>query len=418
MKISFRFFALLLFVSTCSLRAVMVGPFPGLPKLIKESDAIAIVMIEEQISASKVTLDHWSSHRCLVLRSLKGDLTEGQRLDLKLLDTQFSFVSPFTIGSTHLVFLVYGPEGDLVFRNLQREGSILRLSPFGHEVEPAGPTLEQKIQNLLERSIAYWDGVQQREKDILLSIISGKISPLRRELERTGKGSAERNHIQPRYFLHFGFQTSVRSRRLLSTEIRVGEPFYAGAGDSQELSGLIELRGGKFHADIKGNDDRQGGFFMGSLTNGIPVFAQGGSFSGGWAPMWFALSTNAESSEILRMIEEAQVEPIWNELWNTKQKPDIDPLTAEEVKSLEGAWKCRLGVAQDLIHLSILPNHEIEITGEKEGQPWSKRGEWRIVKDKCVILLKEMPPNFIIQVKNDFFMFDPWAATMLSPLAR
>ena len=85
-----------------------------------------------------------------------------------------------------------------------------------------------------------------------------------------------------RYFIHFGFQADVEPRRILTTEFRTGEPFHALAGDLQELKGLIEVRDGKFHAvHLKGNTGSQGGVYAGSLTNGIPVFAQRGVGSGG-----------------------------------------------------------------------------------------------------------------------------------------
>ena len=135
-------------------------------------------------------------------------------------------------------------------------------------------------------------------------------------------------------------------------------------------------------------------------------------------PLWFAVSTNADGTALLHTLEKAQVESIWNALWNAAPKPVPDPLAAKEIKRLEGTWNCRFGVTPDLIRLSILPNHKIEITGEKDGQPWTKTGEWKIVNDKCVILFEGKPPNFIIRVKDDFFLFDPWATNMLSKLLR
>jgi hypothetical protein len=192
---------MLLLASACPLRAVMIAPFPGLPKLIEEADAIAIIEIKEQIPAT-VTVDHWALHRCLALQTLKGNFAKDQQLIIELVDIRFSFVSPFSIGSTHLAFLcTNGIGGNSKIRNLQCEGSMLRLSPFGHETEPEGATLEQKIKNQLQRSIAYWDGEQQREKELALAVIAGKNSPSRRELEKAQSIKADplQFHDLPRY---------------------------------------------------------------------------------------------------------------------------------------------------------------------------------------------------------------------------
>ena len=105
-----------------------------------------------------------------------------------MFDTRGSFVSPFATSSTHLVFLSTNqPAGESPFHVLHYEGSILRLSPLGHEAEPDGSNLERKIKILLERSIAYWDREQQREKELLMAVITGMSSPMTRQLEKAGR---------------------------------------------------------------------------------------------------------------------------------------------------------------------------------------------------------------------------------------
>jgi hypothetical protein len=176
-----------LIAMVCSAQAVMIAPFPGLPKMIEEAYAIAIIRVDEHLKASPGS-DLRTTHRCYVYQSLKGNLPKSERVVLSLIDTRTSFVSPFSIGSTHLAFLSTNQiGGESTFRNMQYEGSILRLSPFGHESEPDGWDLERKIKILLERSIAYRDREQQREKELFLAAITGMSSPLRRELEEGHK---------------------------------------------------------------------------------------------------------------------------------------------------------------------------------------------------------------------------------------
>jgi hypothetical protein len=184
----FKCFSAVLIAASCSSQAVMIGPFPGLQTMIEEADAIAIVRIEEGINASGVIVDGITTHRCFIYQSLKGDLPKSQRVTLKLIGTRSSFGD----GSTHLAFLsTNASRGESVIHNLHYEGSIFRLSPFGHEALPIGPTLERRIKLLLESSISYWDGEQQREKELLLAAITGMSPPLRRQLEKAHKNEWE-----------------------------------------------------------------------------------------------------------------------------------------------------------------------------------------------------------------------------------
>jgi hypothetical protein len=51
------YFSTALMMTVCSAHAMMISPFPGVPRMIEEADAIAIVAIEEQIHAAGATLD-------------------------------------------------------------------------------------------------------------------------------------------------------------------------------------------------------------------------------------------------------------------------------------------------------------------------------------------------------------------------
>jgi hypothetical protein len=429
-----------LIVTVCSAHAVTIAPFPGLPKMIEEADAIVIIRVDEHIKVSPGP-DLRTRHRCYVYQSLKGNLPESERVFLSLIDTRTSFVSPFSIGATHLAFLSTNEiGGESTFRNLQYEGSILRLSPFGHESEPDGWNLERKIKILVERSIAYWDREQQREKELSLAVITGMSSPLRRELEQAHKTRWKSEQ----------WQKSIRISPILDFDGITANAIVSYQSDGNYWTIQINFFS-KVREEVKKESpptlkvfnpagapltvvSDNGYSDIGNLFVVYRVEAQSVEeiaeveleFKGMKRRVLFRPkadqerrdSTNSDSSDGSSAFDVSEIEAFWNGLWNVAPKPDPDRLAAKEVERLEGMWKCRFGVTPDLIRLSILPNHKVEITGEKDGQPWTKAGEWKIVNDKCVILWKGEPPSFIIRIKDGFFMFDPWATTMLSPLTR
>ena len=156
--------ALFLAAFPMTAHAVRVGSFPGLDALLERADVVAIVRIDEHVEPLPDP-NLITRHRCYVYQTLKGDLTAGGTVLLNLRDTRrTSFVSPFQLLSTHLVFLVKTGDG---YQNLAVEGSILRLSPFGNEKALDGGTLRAKITNLVSRSISYWDGQWNSERALL-----------------------------------------------------------------------------------------------------------------------------------------------------------------------------------------------------------------------------------------------------------
>lgn len=146
--------------------AVQIAPFPGLDRAIEQSEVIAIVRIDEHVQP-QMDPNLITRHRCYVYQALKGDLAAGETILLNLRDTRTSFVSPFPLSSTHLVFLTKRDGG---YQNLAFEGSILRLSPFGHEKTPDGETLRAKIRNLVSQSIVYWDQEWRSEREFLQEV--------------------------------------------------------------------------------------------------------------------------------------------------------------------------------------------------------------------------------------------------------
>jgi hypothetical protein len=155
--------AIILVALPMTAHAARIGSFPGLDAAIQRADVIAIVRIDEHVQPMPDP-NLITRHRCYVYQTLKGDLTAGGIVPLNLRHTRTSFVSPFPLGSTHLVFLVRSDDG---YQNLAFEGSILRLSPFGHERLPDGETLRSKISSLVNQSISYWDREWSSERAFL-----------------------------------------------------------------------------------------------------------------------------------------------------------------------------------------------------------------------------------------------------------
>ena len=91
--------------------AVLIGNFSGLDKLIDTADAIVILRVDRHVTDfGSPTLR--STHDCYVYQSLKGNIPLNKTIRLQLMDTGTSSVTPYAIGSTHLMFLAkqYGPD--------------------------------------------------------------------------------------------------------------------------------------------------------------------------------------------------------------------------------------------------------------------------------------------------------------------
>ena len=178
MKHWMRFLFCLGLLATFALpsHAVLVGPYPGLDKLIQEADVIAVVRVED---APNMGVDGWTRRSCLVYQTLKGDLPSSnkdnnfRRIPITLND----FVSvKSNIGgeslapmSSHLVFLrqYKKPVNGANYSILTYRGADMPLSPLGNETKPTGKTLVAQIQTLLRRYKIYRDEQIKHEDETL-----------------------------------------------------------------------------------------------------------------------------------------------------------------------------------------------------------------------------------------------------------
>jgi hypothetical protein len=165
-----RVFLGVLFVllGSTPVRAVLIGNFPGLERLVEAADAIVVVRIDDHlVPIPDDTL--YSSHRCFVVHSLKGSIEPGSRLSLKLMVPGMVFESPFSVYSTHLVFLRRSEASDTVdYRVLQVQGSCLRVSPVADTKKLKGKSVYEQIRALIAESIAFWD--EHRRREVALQI--------------------------------------------------------------------------------------------------------------------------------------------------------------------------------------------------------------------------------------------------------
>jgi hypothetical protein len=159
---------LLLCATTPFATGEWIVEFPGLPKLIERSDAIVILRVDRNVEAeSRIRVGLYRTYECYIYQALKGNLPSQVRL--RLMDTRLGFVTPYAVGSAHLMFLAKarGTDEPTEYRTIEVEGANIRLSPFGHEEMPEGKTLVERIQTLIAKTIQYSQKEELKEREFL-----------------------------------------------------------------------------------------------------------------------------------------------------------------------------------------------------------------------------------------------------------
>ena len=152
--------------------AVLIGNFPGFDELVAKADAVVILRVDHHVDVqSSPTL--YTTHDCYICQTLKGDVPSGETVRLQLMDTRTSFVTPYAIHSTHLMFLTKKrtPNESTEYRTIEFQGANIQVSPFGNEEMPAGDTVLQQITTLLRRTIDYNREVYEKEQAFLKSAV-------------------------------------------------------------------------------------------------------------------------------------------------------------------------------------------------------------------------------------------------------
>ena len=119
-----------------------------------------------------------------------------------------------------------------------------------------------------------------------------------------------------------------------------------------------------------------------------------------------------------------EVDGFWRELWKSGgsqiKEPKLEKLSEPQVvEHMAGNWTVLFGVTPDKLAISLGTNRMVTVSGHKDGAPWKKSGQWRVISDKLVLFLKEDDlPGFVFLTGRTTCIFDPWAKTMMSELKR
>lgn len=158
--------------------AVPIGNFPGFDELIARSDAVVILRVDGHVDIrSNPTL--YTTHDCYIYQTLKGDIRAGDRIQLRLMDTRSSFVTPFALYSTHLMFLTKkrSPNEPTEYRTIEFIGSQTSVPPTGNETMPAGETVQQRVASIVRRSIEYNQTIHKKNQAFLEQAIADSDEP-------------------------------------------------------------------------------------------------------------------------------------------------------------------------------------------------------------------------------------------------
>jgi hypothetical protein len=153
--------------------AVRIADFRSLDHLIDNADAIAVVRIDKNIDPN-MGPDLCNTQECYIYATLKGDMKAGDRVPMRLMDTRGSLVSPYGVGSTHLLFLRKDAGGRWSYRSLQVQGANLPTSPLFRDATIKGLAVKDAVKALIREYGEYRDKKLRKEKELLDKVLGGK----------------------------------------------------------------------------------------------------------------------------------------------------------------------------------------------------------------------------------------------------
>jgi hypothetical protein len=171
----------LLFFANLSF-ATVVGEFPGLHRMIEQSDAVVVVRIEPLPASTDGSVIHgendgWGVYECLVMRVLKGTVPEKRKLKLTLCSYITDWPRKFTVGTTYIIFLNKDSSGGSDYRAPAIYGAVMRASPFNHEKEPKGNTVLEKVAHVIREGRDFCKKLHDNEQRIFSTAL-GEPLPL------------------------------------------------------------------------------------------------------------------------------------------------------------------------------------------------------------------------------------------------
>jgi len=148
---------------------VAIGDFPGLDRLIAKSDAIVILRVDQHVGDLSPSPTLYTTHDCYVYQTLKGEIPVNKIARLQLMDTRTKSATPFSIFSTHLMFLTKKRDANepTDYRTIEFIGANIRIPDLGNEKLPVGDTTAEKIKTLLRGTIEHNQKCLEAEKTLL-----------------------------------------------------------------------------------------------------------------------------------------------------------------------------------------------------------------------------------------------------------
>ena len=138
-------------------KAELPPSFPGLDDLIKESDAVVVVRIKDEVLKAGRPEEDYSVYECTIDHSLKGEIKVGETIKTKLIKIGYTPEYPFAVRSIHLLFLSkkQGLNSSIEYLMLKYPGADVLLDPWMQHRTLIGKTLEENIHQLIEEALSF-----------------------------------------------------------------------------------------------------------------------------------------------------------------------------------------------------------------------------------------------------------------------
>jgi hypothetical protein len=159
----------LLFAS--QLFAVSVTEFPGLDKMIEQSNFVILVRIESHELEGEE--DHWGRYRGLVLSVLKGEGPKrGFIVPLRLCGAISDWPYSFLPRTTYLVFLNKDKDSMGVdeYRAPATIGAVIRVSPLTREAELKG-TVRERVEQVVREGRDFCSKLHDSEQKVFRTVL-------------------------------------------------------------------------------------------------------------------------------------------------------------------------------------------------------------------------------------------------------
>jgi hypothetical protein len=140
--------------------AVVVGPFPGLDKMIERSDLVVVVRVERV--ENQMMSDHWGVYGSRVIRVLKGQAPEKGYAKLQMCGAITDWPYSFATGTEYIVFMNKTSINGAEYLAPAIYGAVMRASPFSQE--PKGDTVQEKVAHVIREGRDFCKALHDSEQ--------------------------------------------------------------------------------------------------------------------------------------------------------------------------------------------------------------------------------------------------------------